>query len=142
MASLGIEGKIIKRNSKYVLYIREKEQILDMLSLMGATKMFFHYQEIVLEKELKNKLNRKQNFEQANLDKTVAAALDQHIAIKKLRDKGRFESLNDQLKEAALLREEYPDLSLGQLAELTSDKVSRSGMNHRLKKLVELGNKP
>ena len=139
MLSLGIEARMITRNSRYVLYLKEKEQISDMLSLLGAKKSYFDYQETILEKDMKNKLNRKQNFEQANLDKTLDASIEQCGAIYKIKSKGSFETLSPELKEAAFLRLENPHASLGELAAMTSDKVSRSGMNHRLKRLIELG---
>lgn len=137
LLSYDIESKTVKRGSNTVLYIKEKEQIADVLSLLGATNSFFSYQEIMVEKELKNSLNRRQNFEQANLDKTLDASLLQCAAIEKLKASGSFDSLSAVLKEAAELRLENPHASLGELASMTSDGVSRSGMNHRLKKLME-----
>lgn len=136
-ASFEIPVKIIKRNTKYVLYLKEKELILDVLNLLNATKMYFNFQEVTVEKEIINELNRKQNFEQANLDKTLNVAVAQLNAIKKLIDTGKFDSLEEPLKEIALLRLENPESSLSELAEMTKDKISRSGVNHRLKKLME-----
>ncbi len=135
--SFEIPVKIIKRSTKYVLYLKEKELILDALNLLNATKMYFRFQEVTVEKEIINELNRKQNFEQANLDKTLNVAVAQLNAIKKLIDTGKFDSLEEPLKEIALLRLENPESSLSELAEMTKDKISRSGVNHRLKKLME-----
>ena len=138
MLSMGIEPKSTMRQSKHLLYLKEKEQISDLLNILGATKMFFDFQEVTLEKEIKNSLNRKQNFEQANLDKTISVSVAQCNAIQSLMDSGKFETLEESLKEIALLRLENPEASLAELASLTQDKISRSGVNHRLKKLMEL----
>ncbi len=136
-ASFEIPAKIIRRSTKYVLYLKEKELILDALNLLNATKMYFRFQEITVEKEIINELNRKQNFEQANLDKTLNVAVAQLNAIEKLINTGKFDSLEEPLKEIALLRLNNPESSLSELAEMTTDKISRSGVNHRLKKLME-----
>ena len=137
LLSLDIEPKIIKRGTKYVLYLKEKEQISDSLNIINATKMYFRFQEVTVEKEIINELNRKQNFEQANLDKTLNVSVKQCEAIKKIIDSGNFDSLDESLKEIAILRLENPDASLNELAALTKDKISRSGVNHRLKKLMD-----
>ncbi len=137
MLSLDIEPKIIKRGTKYVLYLKEKEQISDTLNILNATKMYFRFQEVTVEKEIINELNRKQNFEQANLDKTLNVSVKQCEAIRKIIDSKNFDSLDESLKEIALLRLDNPDASLNELASLTKDKISRSGVNHRLKKLME-----
>jgi len=137
-APMGIEPKMTVRQSKHLLYLKEKEQISDTLNILNATKMFFLFQEVTMEKEIKNSLNRKQNFEQANLDKTIMVSVAQCNAIEKLIESGKFDSLEEPLKEIALLRLENPEASLSELASLTRDKISRSGVNHRLKKLMEL----
>ena len=136
--SMGIDTKMTKRQSKHLIYLKEKEQISDTLNILGATKMFFDFQEVTLEKEIKNSLNRKQNFEQANLDKTIGVSVAQINAIEKLMEEGRFDTLEESLKETAILRLENPEASLAELAALTKDKISRSGINHRLKKIMEL----
>lgn len=137
LASFDISAKIIKRNTRYVLYLKEKEMISDVLNLLDTTKMYFKFQEVTVEKEIINELNRKQNFEQANLDKTLNVSVAQQNAIKKLMESGKFDSLEEPLKEIALLRLENPESSLSELAAMTKDKISRSGVNHRLKKLME-----
>ena len=110
-----------------------------MLNLIGSKEMFFKFHDILLMKEVKNTLNRKQNFEQANLTKTVNAAVDQNIAIRNIMDSNRFEELPDNLKELAVLRMENPEASLSELAEMLSEPITRSGINHRLKKLTAIG---
>lgn len=139
LLSLDFMPKIIKRGSDNVLYIKEKEAIADILNLLGSKEMFFKFHDIILMKEVKNQLNRKQNFEQANLDKTVNAAVNQSLAIKNIINSNRFEELPDNLKEIATLRLENPEASLSELSEMLSEPLTRSGINHRLKKLVAIG---
>ena len=139
LISMDFNPKIIKRGADYVLYLKEKEAIADMLNLIGSKEMFFRFHDTLLMKEVKNKLNRKQNFEQANLSKTVNAAVEQNMAIRNIIDSNRFEELPDNLKELALLRMENPEASLSELSELLSEPLTRSGINHRLKKLTAIG---
>lgn len=139
LLSMDFTPKIIKRGSDYVLYIKEKEAIADILNVIGSKEMFFKFHDIILLKDVKNQLNRKQNFEQANLSKTVNAAVDQTIAIKNIINANKFETLPDNLKEIATLRLENPEASLTELSELMSEPLTRSGINHRLKKLVSIG---
>ncbi|MBQ4110649.1 MAG: DNA-binding protein WhiA [Clostridia bacterium] len=140
-SSLDIEPKIVERGSNYVLYIKEKEKVADTLNILGSKQMFFKIHDIMMEKELRNELNRRQNFEQANLDKTLNAAVVQTNAIKKIMETNRFSMLPDNLKELASLRMEYPDVSLNELASMLSENITRSGINHRLKKIVEFADK-
>ena len=101
--------------------------------------MFFEFHDTILMKEVKNHLNRKQNFEQANLDKTVNAAVNQRLAIQNIIDSDKFDELPETLKEIATLRLENPEASLNDLSEMLSEPLTRSGINHRLKKLVAIG---
>lgn len=134
---LGFYPKIIVRNSNYVLYFKEKEVIADVLNLLGATQMFFRYHEIMLEKEIRNDLNRKQNFEQANLDKTVNAAVPQILAIEKIMRLNKFDDLPESLKEIARIRYENSDLSLKEIGEMLKIPITKSGVNHRMRKIME-----
>ena len=91
-----------------------------------------------LERDLQGRVNRQVNCDSANLDKTVAAAREQLAAIQRLRASGRLDALPDKLRETAALRLEYPELSLSELAETFDPPVTKSCLNHRLRKLVEL----
>ena len=91
-----------------------------------------------LERDLRGSVNRQVNCDSANLDKTVAAAREQLSAIRRLRESGRLDGLPDKLREAARLRTENPELNLAQLGALCDPPVSKSALNHRLRKLVEL----
>ena len=91
-----------------------------------------------LERDLQGRVNRQVNCDSANLDKTVAAAREQLAAINRLEESGRLEALPDKLKEAARLRRENPELNLSQLGALCAPPVSKSALNHRMRKLMEL----
>ena len=91
-----------------------------------------------LEKGIRNSVNRRLNCDSANLDKAVEAAQSQGAAIRKLEAAGRLKELPDKLRETAALRLEYPELSLSELAETFDPPVTKSCLNHRLRKLVEL----
>lgn len=132
--------KIIKRGSDYVLYLKEKEGIADMLNYLGAKETFFEYHDAMILKDAKNRANRKANCENANVTKTVNAAVAQANAIRKLIDEKRFETLPENLKEIALLRLNNIDASLSALAELCTEPISRSGINHRMQKIMEIAN--
>lgn len=91
-----------------------------------------------LERDLQGRVNRQVNCDSANLDKTVAAAREQLAAIERLRAAGRLETLPDKLREAAALRLDHPELNLAQLGALCAPAVSKSALNHRMRKLLEL----
>ncbi len=138
---LGFYPKVITRNSNYVLYFKEKEVIADILNLLGATKMFFRYHETMLEKEIRNDLNRRQNFEQANLDKTVNAAVPQILAIEKIMKHRKLDDLPEHLKEIAKIRYENSDLSLKEIGEMLKIPITKSGVNHRMRKIMEFADR-
>lgn len=132
--------KIIKRGSDYVLYLKEKEVIADMLNFLNCKEKFFEYHDAIILKDKKNQLNRQMNCESANMDKTVNAAVDQVIAIRKLIEDKKFDSLPESLREIATLRLNNPEASLTELAKLSGGAITRSGVNHRLKKIMEISN--
>ncbi|MBE7029743.1 MAG: DNA-binding protein WhiA [Clostridia bacterium] len=130
--------KIITRGSDYVLYLKEKETIADMLNYLNCKETFFEYHDAMILKDKMNNLNRKINCEQANLDKTVNAAVEQLLAIEKLKKDKKFDALSQSLKEVANLRVDNPEASLTELSKMCKEPLSRSGINHRLKKIIEL----
>ncbi|MBE7014604.1 MAG: DNA-binding protein WhiA [Ruminococcaceae bacterium] len=141
LVSMDFFPKIIKRGSEYVLYIKEKEMIADMLNFLNCKETFFEYHDAIILKDKKNQLNRQLNCESANMDKTVNAAVHQIMAIRNLKESGKFDLLSDSLKEIANLRLENPDASLTELAQLSKTPITRSGINHRLKKIIEFEGK-
>ena len=136
--SLDISVKeLIKRNS---LYIKDGEEISKLLALIGANKAVMLFEDIRIKKEMRGKVNRIVNCETANLNKTINAAIEQIEAINKLKENGKFNKLDDNLKELANLRIEYPNMSLIELGKKLKNPVGKSGVNYRLKKIMEIAN--
>ena len=131
--------KIVERKGVYVAYLKDSEQISDFLAYINAPLASMQIIEAKILKGIRNNANRKANSEVANIKKTVTAAMEQIAAIEKIRDTIGLESLNDDLRQLAQLRLDNPDLSLRSLGEMLSPPISRSGVNHRMKKLLELG---
>ena len=136
--ALGIEIKFIIRKKNYVLYLKEAEQISEILRLMEAPLALMDFENTRIVKDVRNSVNRKLNCEVANLNKTVVASLKQVEGIELIREKLGLESLPQNLKEVAYLRLEYPEASLKELVERMDGKVGKSGLNHRLRKLLEI----
>ena len=98
------------------------------------------FEEIRIQREMRGKVNRLVNCKTANLNKTINASVEQIAAINKLKENGKFNKLNEKLKEIAELRIENPDMSLIDLGKLLKEPVGKSGVNYRLKKIIELAN--
>ena len=120
------------------IYIKEGEEISKFLALIGANKAVMKFEDIRIQKEMRAKVNRLVNCETANLTKTINASIEQISAIKKLQETGKFKKLDDNLKEIAILRLENPDISLVELGKLLKEPIGKSGVNYRLKKIIEL----
>lgn len=133
-------AKSILRKSNYVTYIKDSEMISDLLAAMGATDSMLELCNIKILKDMKNSVNRLVNCETANVVKTAGAAMHQTMCIQKIIDKMGFESLPDNLKELAKLRLENPEASLSELSSMLKTPLSRSGVNHRFKKIMEIAN--
>lgn len=139
---IGLEAKQIKRGTNlYVVYIKDSEQISLILSYLGANKALFEYENIRAERSIKNNINRNINCETANLTKTISAAYKQLLAIQKLEQNGIIDELSSELKEICMLRKENPEISLDELSKLCKEPITKSGANHRLKKIIELADK-
>lgn len=136
LESAGIKVKNGLRRGTPVLYCKESESIEDFLTLIGATKAAFAVMNTKIVKEIRNNVNRISNCEVANLEKSVEAADQQMRAISKLEAAGLLERLSPQLRATARLRLENPEASLAELAELHSPPLTKSGLNHRLQKLI------
>ncbi|ADU26884.1 protein of unknown function DUF199 [Ethanoligenens harbinense YUAN-3] len=136
----GFEPKNIWRGGKFIVYFKDSGQIEDILTYMGAVRQSLELMNIKVYKDLRNKANRVTNCETANIDKTVNAAAAQVAAIKKLMETHGYEQLPEELREMARLRLAHPDMSLRELGTLLEQPLSRSGVNHRLRKIVEFAN--
>lgn len=126
------------RNGGIVLYIKQNEQISELLALLGAGVASMGIMEARLEKELNNKVNRRCNCDDANISKVVDAAQGQLSAINVLKEMGLLEKLPAKLKQAAIARENNPESSLSELAAMMDPPITKPAMNQRLKKLIEL----
>ena len=138
LEKLRITSKKMTTKNKYSIYIKEGEEISKFLALIGANKAVMRFEEIRVKKEMKGKVNRLVNCETANLNKTLNASIEQIAAIKKLQKTGEFNKLNANLKEIAKLRLENPDMSLTDLGKILKEPIGKSGVNYRLKKIIEL----
>ncbi len=131
---LGINVKTFQTS----IYIKEGEEISKFLALIGANKAVMKFEDIRIQKEMNAKINRLVNCETANLNKTINASIEQIAAIKKLQETGEFKKLDDNLKEIAVLRLENPDMPLIELGKLLKEPIGKSGVNYRLKKIMEI----
>ena len=140
-----LNSKYLKRDNKYMVYIKESEKISDFLRIINTSNALFYYEDYRIYRDHKNMTNRLNNCEQANVDKMIQAATNQINEIKLIRDNGCFELLDDKLKEVCVYRERYPESSLQELSEIisleTNNYITKSGLNHRLKKISEFANK-
>lgn len=134
----GIPVRMAYRKDLLVLYIKEADQISHFLGLVGASQALLWYESIRAVKEMRNRINRQVNAETANLTKTVDAAARQMEALEQLRAAGRFQELSEPLRELAQLRLAHPDASLKELGEMCRPPVSKSAVNHRMRKLMQL----
>ena len=132
--SLGFNSKIVCRKNSYVVYLKESEQISDLLSHIGAFQALLSLQNTKILKQMRNNVNRIVNCETANLSKTVNAAVRQVENIKLIQQKIGISKLPANLQQIALLRVENEDLTLKELGELLDPPISKSGVNHRLKR--------
>ena len=121
-----------------IMYMKDGEEISKFLAFIGAAKSVMRFEEIRVERHMNNKVNRLVNCETANLNKVLNASVEQINAIKKLKENGKFEKMDDGLKEIANLRLENPDMPLVELGKKLSTPIGKSGVNYRLKKIQKL----
>jgi len=133
-----LNAKVIKRKGYYVAYLKEGENIVDFLNIIGAHGALLELENVRILKEMRNNVNRIVNCETANLQKTVDASIRQVDNIKYIRDNLGFDNLPENLRQIAELRLEYSDASLKELGEMLSPSLGKSGVNHRLRKLDEI----
>ena len=138
LQELGFSPKSVLRNSYHVTYFKQSEHIEDFLTLIGAPVAAMAVMSAKVEKGLRNSVNRRLNCDNANLDKAVDAAQEQLEAIRKLTAAGQMEQLSDKLQQTAAMRLEFPELALSELAEEFDPPITKSCLNHRLRKLMEL----
>lgn len=133
-----LHARISKRKSHFVVYLKEGENIVDFLNIIGAHSSLLDLENVRIMKEMRNNVNRIVNCETANLDKTVDAAIKQVENITIIKNRIGLDKLPKPLLEVATLRIEYPDANLKELGELLSPPLGKSGVNHRLRKIEEM----
>ena len=134
----GLNSKVIQRKNSYIVYLKEGEQIVDLLNIIGAHSALLELENIRIMKEMRNNVNRLVNCETANLSKTVNAAVRQVESIRLIEREIGLQRLPKNLREIAELRLNYPDESLKELGEMLNPVVGKSGVNHRLRKIEKI----
>jgi DNA-binding protein WhiA len=135
-----LNARITLRKTMHVIYIKEAENIIALFSLIGAHSSLLKMENIMILKDVRNNVNRAMNFENANSNKTVDAAQRQLHSIKRLEKAGKLKTLPRSLREAAELRLENPESTLGELSEISGN-ITKSGMNHRMRRINDLAKK-
>ena len=131
------QPKSTVRRGAYIVYYKESENIEDMITYIGAVLSSLEMMNIKIEKDIKNRVNRRMNCDNANMDKTLNASMQQVEDINYIFEHKDESFLADELLQVAKLRLENPEMSLRELCESVNPPLSRSGVNHRLKKIVE-----
>ncbi len=133
-----IQSRVIKKGNGYITYIKNSEDIVSFLALIGANRGVLRFEEIRVLKDARNNVNRIVNCETANLNKTLGASENQIKAIKRLKQSHKFNYLPEELKEVAEIRLKNPDLSYEDIGKLLKEPISKSGVSHRLNKIIRM----
>ncbi|SDW59871.1 DNA-binding protein WhiA [Tepidimicrobium xylanilyticum] len=136
--SFNLDSKIVARKGNYVVYLKEGQQIVDILNIMGAHQALLKFEDIRVFKDVRNNVNRLVNCETANLGKTIEASLRQVESIEFIDRTIGIEKLPSSLQEIARLRLQYKEASLKELGAMLNPPVGKSGVNHRLRKIDEI----
>ena len=136
LSMLDFTPKYMKRNNQHCVYIKEADQVSTYLSILNISKYMLIFEQVRVEKEVKNNINRKNNCEIANISKIAKASVKQIEAINKLKENKKYNKLNEKLKEVAKIRVKYPESSIKELAFLLG--ITKSGMKHRLDRIVKI----
>lgn len=138
LMDVGFSPKSLTRAGNSILYFKQSDAIEDFLTAIGAPVCAMGVMEAKVEKDLRNGVNRRVNCETANLTKVVDASMEQVAAIRRLAQSGALDTLPEKLRQTAALRLENPEATLQELAEMSEPPVSKSALNHRMRKLIEL----
>ena len=141
MREMDLEPKAAPRKGNAVVYFKQSDRIEDFLTTIGAPLSAMEVMNAKVEKNLRGSVNRRVNCDAANMDKVVEAAMAQVNAIRRIEEQGLLVTLPEKLREAAQLRLNHPQDTLSQLAQRCDPPITKSALNHRLRKLVELGSK-
>lgn len=138
MASFSLDPKISKRADNFIIYLKDSDKISDFLALVSAMKSLLELENVRAMKSIRNDINRINNFDNANIDRTVKAAIRQVTAINKVIEKDEFDDLDDLTKSVARLRLNNPYLSLEELGEMLDPPLSKAKVNYRLQKIIKI----
>ena len=138
MNTYGLHAKLIRRKKGFVVYLKEGEKIVEFLNVIGAHQALLKFEDVRILKGMRNQVNRLVNCETANMNKTIGAAVRQLEVIKLIDESMGLEQLPVRLREVAELRLRYPEVNLQELTTHMQNKVSKSGLNHRFRKLEEI----
>ncbi|MDR2996326.1 MAG: DNA-binding protein WhiA, partial [Bacillus cereus] len=142
MNGFDLNSKTLERRKGYITYLKEAEKITEFLNIIGAHNALLRFEDIRIVRDMRNSVNRLVNCETANLNKTIGAALRQIENIRYIDETVGLDILPDKLREIAQLRRDYQDVTLKELGEMVSGgKISKSGINHRLRKIDEIAEK-
>ncbi|MDA2285746.1 DNA-binding protein WhiA [Bacillus cereus] len=142
MNGFDLNSKTLERRKGYITYLKEAEKITEFLNIIGAHNALLRFEDIRIVRDMRNSVNRLVNCETANLNKTIGAALRQIENIRYIDETVGLDILPDKLQEIAQLRRDYQDVTLKELGEMVSGgKISKSGINHRLRKIDEIAEK-
>ncbi len=140
--AININAKYIKRNSKYMVYIKNAEVISEIIRMFGGIQSYFYYEDIRIYRDHKNMVNRLNNCEIANQEKAINTGLKQIADIKYLKDNDLYDLIDESTKIVLTYREKYPESSLKELADIialeTDYKIGKSGVNHHFIKIRKL----
>jgi len=138
LEKFGLSPKTLAKSDQTIVYLKEADEISDVLKIIGASKSLLEFENKRVEKEIRNNLNRQVNFESANINKTVTAAQSQIDAINYIASEVGLKHLAKQLREVAHLRQAHDTASLVEIGAMLTPPLSKSGVNHRLRKICEI----
>ena len=133
-----ISPKIVERKNGYGVYLKAREQIADVLAIMGASQQYFNYQEAIIRKDSVTKARKIEQLDLVNMDKALAAAERQIADINKIASARGLDYLSAKLKEVAIMRVENPDIGIEELGRMMDPPLSKSGVNNRLRRISEI----
>lgn len=133
---MGLRFRTVEKKNSFVLYTKNSEIICDTLAHMGAFSSQMEVLNVKIEREVRNDITRTSNGETANMDKVITAAIRQIRAIEKIDEKLGIDNIDEELREVAILRRDNKDMSLEQLGKQLTPPLSKSGVNHRLKRIL------
>ena len=141
ICGFGADAKLVKRKNRFVVYVKDSGMISELLNVMGAHVAMMELENVKILKDLRNRVNRQVNCDQANINKALSASRKQLADIRYIREKTGFSGVAKDLIETAELREKYHEATLAELVMYNGDSVGKSGLNHRLKKLSDIADK-